>query len=282
MACEELASQVAAGLAPLAPDGDAARIAWLTSAAGAPEPAETRQLEAAASAGRLEAALKRIAAARRARAAFRREIWSGLRYPAVLGLASTFAILAVGQIVDLGNLLWVLVGLALATTLLATWISTSLRRNPASPWAQIRGPHRLLIQGAEIAYLETLHGLYTAGVSLQQGHPTAVATIGIPWLRTRLEHADRCVQVGQPLAAALEQAGATHPESLRILAGREPAGELESGLASAAERRRDVVRRDTLRWARTAGQLAYAAAATVAVIIIFQFYGAYFGRLTGR
>ena len=57
------------------------------------------------------------------------------------------------------------------------------------------------------------------------------------------------------------------------------AGQLEDALARALRRRRDVHGRALASLAKTAGNVAYAAAVVGVVWIVVAFYGAWFGQL---
>lgn len=240
---------------------------------------EDAVLAAAWRSGRASEALRRCAVARERRAGFARRLWEGLRYPLLLLGMLFVASAASAAVVGPQFLYALLAGLAVLAAG-ALWIRAQVHRG--ARWLA-RAPiaRQLLPALGELPYLETLHALYASGVPLAQAHAEAVGTVRVALVRERLDIADRILQTGRPLRAALEQALALHPETRALLAGGEQAGQLEDALLRAFTRRSDVAARDVQHLARRAGQFAYFAAVALCAVLVLRFYGGYFGLLRG-
>lgn len=239
---------------------------------------EHQVLLAAWQAGRAGAAMRSCAAARRQRAEFQRQLWSGLRYPLVLLAVTTLASLTTMRVVGHPWLV-VLAGSCLALAVAALlWLRRALRvGNDAVTRLPLVGG--LVLQFAELPYLETLHALYASGVPLAAAHHTAVDTVRVPALRARLAIADHAVRDGRPLHDGLMQAVALHPETRTLLATGERTGTLEEALLRALTRRREVTHRGVTDLARRTGHLVYVVAAAIAAGIVVQFWLGYYAAL---
>lgn len=279
---EDLASALDAGLPVTAVGGDPAAGERVVHSALAGRgvrlsPTEDAVLLHAWRAGRVGAALRGRAIARRRHVEFVRQVWAGVRYPLLLMLMILLASAATGAIVGYGFL----IGVVVVYTLLAVaglLVRRGTRRG--EPWVQrLPGVARLLGGLAELPYLETLHALYGAGVPLKTAHPAAVAAVQNGDVAARLRIADGIVQSGRPLREGLAEALALHGETRSLIDTGEQTGQLEDALRRALERRRDVTGRETTAAARRVGQVAYAAAVVACVVIIFRFYSGYLGML---
>lgn len=230
-------------------------------------------------AGKAAAALQGCAEARTERAAFGRSVIAGLRYPLLLAGMLLLASLTTSKLIGPAP------AIALATLyvgLAALLVAVRRAARGGAAWPR-RLPYAaaLLDGAAEIPYLETLHALYGSGVALLPAHAAAVATAPAGQAAERLRIADRVLQQGRPLADALATAMALHAESRTLLQTGEVAGQLEEALGRALRRRRDVHARTLASLAKTAGNVAYAAAVVGVVWIVVSFYGAYYAQLAG-
>jgi len=228
-------------------------------------------------AGKAAAALRAGAEARTERAAFARNLIAGLRYPLLLAGMLLLASLATSKLIGPAP--------AIALTTLYVGLAALLfavrraARNGADWPRRLPYAAALLDGAAEIPYLETLHALYGSGVPLLQANAAAVATAPPGQAAERLRIADRVLQQGRPLTDALATAMALHQETRALLMTGETAGQLEDALGRALRRRRDVHARALASLAKTAGQVAYAAAIVGVVWMVLSFYGAYYGQL---
>lgn len=230
-------------------------------------------------AGKAALTLRACAAGRAQRAAFAREVWTGLRYPLLLAVVLPFAAFAASWAVGMGPALAVLAlyaGLAAAFVLTRRAVREGADWPRRLPWAA-----GLIDAAAEIPYLETLHALYGAGVPLLQAHAAAVESAPPGQAASRLRIADRVVRDGRPLHEGLATAMALHPESRMLLQTGEGAGQLEDALARALRRRRDVHGRSLATLARALGVAAYVLAIAAVLWIMVKFYGNYFAALRG-
>jgi type II secretory pathway component PulF len=128
-----------------------------------------------------------------------------------------------------------------------------------------------------LPYLETLHALYGAGVPMKTAHTTAVGTVRLGAVASRLRLADAIVQSGRPLREALAETAALHVETRTLLHTGEQTGQLEDALRRALDRRRDVTGRNLAAVSRRVGQVAYGIAVVLCVVVIFRFYSNYLG-----
>jgi type II secretory pathway component PulF len=286
LAFEDLASALDAGLtpqslgAPPGADGTTILQALLRDRSVRPTTSEVEILAAAWDAGRAVDGLRRRAAMRRHRADRLRLVLTALRYPLVLiGLSVPVAILvgtAFGKV-------WVPLMVALAAALLIgglVWLAMGMTRG-SRLLMRVPFVRQLMLDLAELPYLEVLHGLYASGVPLLKAHPRAVAACRLPDLRQRLLDADAVLQRNQPLATALAQAPALHDETRTLIANGERSGDLEDALRRALTRRSEVAARGTERLARVLGTMVFVFAIVVVVSFVFTFYSAYFALARG-
>jgi type II secretory pathway component PulF len=176
---------------------------------------------------------------------------------------------------------WVTLAVAMAAALLLAalvWLSLAMARGSD---LLLRLPlfREVMLDLAELPYLEVLHGLYASGVPMLKAHPRAVAACRLPDLHRRLQTADAVLQRNQPLTAALVQAGALHPETRTLLSNAERSGDLEDALRRSLARRSDVATRGTQRLARLLGTVVYVFAVAVVVSLVFSFYSSYFAAI---
>lgn len=278
----DLASALDAGLpiAALGGDpqaGDRALHAALRRRGVQPTPTEDVVLAHAWRAGKATAALRACAAGRRRRADFARSLWTGLRYPLLLAVLLLAAAIVAARFV--GPNARIVVGASLAATAAAAALLYRGVRAGA-PWVRrLPGTAALLDGLAELPYLETLHGLYGAGVPLLQAHAAAADVVPAGELSARARIADGILRQGRPLQEALAAAAALHPETRMLLATGEQSGQLEDALARALARRRDAVGRGLSTLARRVGQIAYVAAMLGVAALVVQFYSGYFAGL---
>lgn len=281
MACEDLASALDAGIppdqlgAPPDPQEDWAVLA-LQARRVALTPAERLMLEAAQSSGNLPRTLRQRAEARRLRAELVRRCLAGLRYPLVLLLMALLVsfLMAMAMRTVLPAIVVVAALLALAALTVAGARSV---RQPRGFVMKIPGFADLLRDLGELPYLQTLHGLYAAGVPLRDAHGKAAATSPVALVRERLQKADPILQGGAPLAEALQRTAALHPESQSLVTTGERSGDLEDALLRAATRRGDVLRRRAEQAVRAVSVTVYVLAAGVAIFLVFSFYSRYLG-----
>lgn len=286
LAFEDLASALDAGLtpqslgAPPGADGTTILQSLLRDRSVRPTTSEVEILAAAWEAGRAVDGLRRRAIMRRQRAERLRAVLTAVRYPMVLiGLAVPVAIL-VGTAFGKA---WITFAVASAAGLLLAglvWLGVAITRG--SPFL-LRVPllRQVMLDLAELSYLEVLHGLYASGVPLLKAHPRAVAACRIPDLRQRLLAADAVLQRNQPLATALAEASALHPETRTLITNGERSGDLEDALRRALTRRSEVAARGTQRLARLLGTLVFVFVVVVVVSLVFTFYSGYFAAIRG-
>ncbi len=284
LACEDLASALDAGIPPTALGAPAdAQEDWPVQVLGARSvrlaPAEKLMLEAAGRSGHLGRTLRQRAAARQFRAEIVRGCIAGLRYPLVLLLVALLVAALMG-VTQRSATPVVVVVLALAALVLLAFAGSRSLRNPQGVVHRIPGLRELLADLGELPYLQTLHGLYSAGVPLRDAHAEAAAVSPVARVREKLLAADPILQGGVPLTQALLQAGALHPESQSLLTTGEQAGDLEDALERAARRRADVLRRRADRGVRGLSVAVYVLAMAVVVYLIFRFYSSYLGGLS--
>lgn len=280
---EDLASALEAGLdaRSLGAHGDdPALLSALRARGVAPTAVEEAVLEAAAEAGRLPRALYDRARARRERVDHRHRLLGRLAYPvlvlalaAVVGLFTGFltgAVLLHAVVALAGPA--ILIGLGLLYRHGITAREGTVHRLP------VLGP--VLRAQGEIPYLESLHGLYAAGIPLREAHPRAVAAVPVRAVRVRLQAADHTLQEGLPLGEGLARAGALLPETRSILTGAETHGDLEDALRRATERRRQQLTSGSQSLVHAVGALAYGLAVLSVAFVVLRFYGFYLSLLT--
>jgi general secretion pathway protein F len=149
-------------------------------------------------------------------------------------------------------------------------------------WTRLPVLGPIVLGLGELPYLETLHSLYGAGIPLAKAHPVAIGAVTVAAVKQRLAIADRVLQAGDRLAAALQQAAALHPETRALLATGEASGQLEDALRRALGRRREVVRRALDSASLWAGRIAYLAAVALVVYLVASFYSQYFAAAFGH
>ena len=244
--------------------------------------AEEAMLEAAEVAGTMPACLRLIADQRRRRAAFARTLVGHVRYPLLVSVMAILAGLATASIrgQSYTSLLLTVAGILLGLLFMG-WLVRSRIRDPHFDG----GPALLgaLLQDlGEVPYLQSLLGLYGAGVKVQQAHELAANSVGVPYVRYRLRAANAGLANNQPLTESLAAAQALCSETQQLLATGEAAGELEDALRRALGRRLDCLERRLGRWARAVGSAVYVLGAAYAIYLVFTFYGAYYRLLLGR
>jgi type II secretory pathway component PulF len=284
LAFEDLASALDAGLSPTslgAPpgaDGTASMEAILRARGVRPTDAEIEILAAAWDAGRAGDGLRRRALMRRQRAERIRTIGAALRYPMLLIAVSVLAAFLAGTATGktwLGITVATIAGLVVAALIVAGIAfargSDALLRLP-----MVRN---VVLDLAELPYLEVLHGLYASGVPLLKAHPRAVATCRQQELRRRLDLADAVLQRNQPLGAALAESQALNNETRSLLTNGERSGDLEDALRRSLDRRSDVATRGAQRLARLVGTVVYVLAVAVVISVAFTFWSSYTANL---
>ena len=282
---EDVASQLDAGLVPSEVRPGTGIVDSLTQAprGGLPlRPNEAAVLSAAERAGTLSRALRQQAQARRTRAEMVRDVAAQLRYPLLLRPVTSFAFVMTGRISGRSPLasgfivITVLVLVAVAIALFVKWV-----RRPTFDGDRVPGLSTLLRDMAEVPYLETLGGLYGAGVKLQEAHAEALRTVPVPFVKIRLAQAETLLQRGEPFALAMARARALGPESQQLVETGERTGTLEDALLRAAARRREVLQRRLGAVARTVSMVLGAAVFLFAAWVVIDFYIQYYGRVLG-
>jgi type II secretory pathway component PulF len=241
-------------------------------------------LEAAERAGELPRALRGRAEAQRFQAETKRLLIRQLSYPIfVLLMAAAVLILvsALGFFAGAGTLLTSILVLT-ALAVLALWLYLRpIPANPESDGALIPGLKELLRDYGELPYLEALHGLYAAGITIVEAHHEATRTCPVAWLRMRLTRASRHLSEGSGLSEALARESAVSTDTQGLISKAEVSGSLEDALARAAVLRRQVLRRKITRTAKTLGFSLKVTAAIAVAMIALSFYGSYFSVLMG-
>ncbi|MEZ6038771.1 MAG: type II secretion system F family protein [Planctomycetota bacterium] len=238
---------------------------------------ERRALDAGWRSGRGAAALRARAEQRQRRAEFRRKVLEGLRYPLLLFVMLLLASLTTMAFV--GPWIAVTLSCLYVTAGLATWWFFARLRRGDGRLERLPIIGGLLADVREVPYLETLHALYSAGVPIVEAHRSAVASVQMQDLRQRLQIAQSMLEKGEPLRECLSHSASLDLETRTLLATGEQAGQLEDALQRALRRRQDVAARKLANAARRLGQVAYALAVIGVVVIVFRFYGAYFGMM---
>jgi len=243
-------------------------------------PTESIVLQSGWRSGRGSDALRSRAEHRRRRAVFGHALWQGLRYPLLLLVMLPLAAVATSYVI--GPQVAIAIGCVYAVlALFVLWLAYKLGRGDAV-LDRIPFLAPLLADVREMPYLETLHALYGAGVSIVEAHERAVAAVRMQGLKQRLQIAQNKLRAGQPLREALAEAAALEPETRSLLATGEQAGQLEDALLRAIGRRQDVAARKLTQAARRVGQVAYVLAVVGIVVVVFRFYSSYYALLSGR
>lgn len=238
------------------------------------DPHEMLMLETAEQAGSFSKVLRILATQRAQRASRNREIRRRMAYP-------IFLLCFAGVVGYIGSMAlqqgyWPL--LVAASIVVGTIVATIVivRQTVHNPDRGLVPPIRNLILAlGELPYLQSMHGLYGAGVKLHEAHALALETCPVNGVRTRLEETGRAMSNGSTLSEALQMCTALHAETRQMLASAEASGDLESSLERAAERRQtsvDVLTRRLLTFGIVAIQvLAYGFGAYV----VISFYSGY-------
>ena len=277
LAFEDLASGIDAGLSLAALGIDAAAHERVLPDLFARrrivlDPSEDLVLVAAWRAGRAPVSLRLLAEQRRSRAQLARTIGGGLVYPTLLCVTALLVSFVLRSLPGMRWLPWtVLVLLGVGAGLGFALLRALGRGSPRLQEVPLLGPW--LVGMGEIPYLESLCGLYGAGVPLLAAHPQAVATSPVAYVRARLQRADAYLQEGRPLGEALAAADALHAETRDLLTNGERAGGLEDALLRSLRRRRDVVNRNAAALGRMLAWAIYLFGAGVAVYVILSYYG---------
>ncbi len=284
MAMLDLASGLDAGLATSQlggdpQEGDEALASILVARKVALAPPERILLQAAWRAGQGPLALRRLAQQRSERADLGKNLRRSLLYPCTVATLSLAVSTLVAGIVGwwLPFLIAALLGAAVGAFV---WLARRAAEG-AAPWTRIPVLGPLAQDLAQIPYLETLHGLYAAGVPLLAAHPIAVAASGAVGCRQALAPVDALLQQGRPLHEAMALGpSAIHPETLTLVSAGEKIGNLEEALLRAARRRRDQASQGMRRLGTVLGGASYALGIAVALLTILAFYSSY-ARLLG-
>lgn len=209
-------------------------------------PHELLMLETAEQAGNFSKVLRILAGQRTLRAERHREIRRRLAYPAfllclagVVGCVSSWA-LSQGP--------WPMItaaAIVLGSFGVAAFV---VRQTIHNPDRGLIPPVRRLVLGlGELPYLQSMHGLYGAGVKIHEAHALALKTSPVASVRQRLEESGRALARGSTLSEALHLCTALHPETRQMLASAEAAGDLEHALDRAVERRQNATDLSTRR-----------------------------------
>lgn len=246
-------------------------------------PAEKIALETAWRSGTAGKSLRTRSTSRRQRAEFTRELWRGLRYPLLLLVMLAVASVACSGIMGIGFA----VVLGCVYAVIAVLVFVVVRGVYAgSPWVE-RVPlfGSLMVDLRELPYLDTLHTLYGAGVTIVDAHADAVRAVRDHGLRRRLAATQDLLGKGEQLGHSLRASGALTSETRGLLDVGERAGQLEDSLQRALVRRREIAHRKLSAAARTVGHVAYGVAVVGIVLIVYFFYSALLGtysRAMGR
>lgn len=284
MVFEDLASALDAGLPLASLGGDPAAgdrvLHELAAARGVRlSPTEATVLQHGWRSGRGGEALRGRARERLQRAQFARSVWEQLRYPLLLFAMLFVASLATSAFVGTG--IAVVLAIAYTAVAIAVFVVWRAARRGAAGVERWPFVGKLFVDLRELPYLETLHGLYGAGVPIVEAHAAAVGSVRMRDLRARLEIAQGLLQNGESLRDALAQSAALGVETRTLLANGELAGQLEEALSKALTRRQQVAARTLATAARRVGQVAYVVAVAGVVVIVFRFYGNYFSMIGG-
>ena len=241
-------------------------------------PHELVMIKTAEMSGNLPQVLRNIARRRHQRATRRRELRNRLAYPTLLlcvGLLVSFFAAAIG---GGGWLPFVLVVAAVFAVAYAVflWVRSAMRNPNTSGPPLFRS---WLMDLGELPYLESMHGLYGAGINLMEAHDLATRTSPVARVRSQLDDAGTHLADGSPFAEALQQAGSLHIETRQLLAAAEPAGDLEGGLERASQRRQDSFDRNSRRLVKIGGTLIVCLVYGFVIWVIFDFYLGYFDRI---
>ena len=286
LAMEDLASTLDAGL-PMETSADPggappSPLAALVARGVELQLSDRAILEAAERAGDLTRALRERAVSRKLRAALVRSLLASFRYPLLLTVVAVFVGLFVSSISGSGVAPILIAGLAPLLLLTVAFLVRMSLRSPSSLPMRVPLLGPILRDMGELPYLQTLGGLYAAGIPILSAHPMAVGTIPVVAIRQSLETADHLLQRGQPLSEALEAAAALSSETRSLLRTGEAAGDLEGALHRAAVRRGDTLRHRAERGTRFLGRAVYFLAVGLTVYVILSFYSGLYGGILRR
>lgn len=244
---------------------------------------ELELLAACERAGRLPAALRRMAAIQVRRRDRQRRLVGRLAYPSLIlgfGVVLALAIVPAGRVTGIVTLT-LTIGLLLGIVGVA-WRVRAAQRDPAIDPARWPLVGAIARDAAESPYLAAMHALHGSGVPLDEAHRLATKTVPYAAARARLIVAAEALRRGLPLAESLATCASLSPESLEILARAEPLGALEDAFTRAATRRDDTLDRRLDTAVRVLGSVAFAAAAILVLVIALDFYGGLFARVLPR
>ena len=243
---------------------------------------ERAMLTAAEASGTIPASLGLLAEQRRRRADFARNLGRQSRYPLLLVFVAILAAFATAPIRGQSymSLLLAVAGI-FGGVLLLGWFVRRRIRDPHFDGGP--APLRELLQDlAEVPYLQSLLGLYAAGVKVHEAHELAANSVGVPYIRYRLRAANAGLESNRPLAESLARSNALCLETQQLVTSGEAAGELEDALQRSLQRRLDCLEHRLGRWAMAIATTVYGLAAAYAIYLVFAFYSNYYGRLLGR
>ncbi|MHC4514478.1 MAG: type II secretion system F family protein [Planctomycetota bacterium] len=243
---------------------------------------ERAMLAAAEASGTIPASLGLLAEQRRRRAGFARNLGRQSRYPLILVFVAILAAFATAPVRGQSyvSLLLAVMGV-FAVVVLSGWFVRRRISNPNFDGGP--APLRELLQDlAEVPYLQSLLGLYAAGVKVHEAHQLAANSVAVPYVRHRLRAANTGLESNRSLAESLARSNALCLETQQLVTTGEAAGELEDALRRSLQRRLDCLERRLGRWATAIATTVYALAAAYAIYLVFAFYGNYYGRLLGR
>jgi type II secretory pathway component PulF len=237
-------------------------------------------LGAAERSGRLEKALAVLANARNLRAHLLAVVLAQLAYPVfilVFAVAIGLFVTVVfgGSATRLG--LWLVTGIVSASV--CVWaLARAVRRGRLDP-ARVPLLGAWLTELAEISYLRVLHGLYAAGVPIRTAVAEAARVPPFAIARTRTLLAASLIDEGKSLAESYERSRAVQPETQRLLAAAERAGDLEDALGRVLQRRQESFDARSRRICATLVVAVTGLAFLVAGYVIVSFYRSYFAAL---
>jgi type II secretory pathway component PulF len=246
---------------------------------------DRRVLDAAGHAGEIPAALRERSTAARDRALLVRDVARRVAYPITVLVGAYVLMIWLYWIglTGIGPLTLALAGgVLVAIVLVIRWGWRRARTDPGFTGARVPGLEIALRDAGELPYLTALRGLHAAGVLLADAHEIALRAVPIASVRGRLFAATAALRGGAGFIEALTAQRALTNESVEILTTAERAGELETGLTRAAERRRTMLERRLQRTARVVGGVVYAIACLTVLWIVVDFYGGLYSRLGGR
>ena len=237
------------------------------------DPTEVLILAAAERSGRLDVALKERAGARRMRGDLVSQTIRSLAYPVLLASLAAFTGVFVGVLAG-GSPLHFLGTLGLLGALAVgacVWLVKGLRTGRVDP-ARVPVIGSWLASVAELPILHALHGMYSAGLRLDEVLPEIAEMGRFGATKQRLRATAGIIASGRTLTEAISETGALDPETRILVANGERAGQLEEALARAITRRSHVLSLATRRLSRLFATAATLLAGGLAVFVILRFY----------